>query len=395
MKPVKMLGLAALLSLMAMAFVDTSSAIAESTALCKKDAGANVCPEGQLITHVHEATSSSNKAKLLTALDSSLGQHVHEATSSGSKARLLSSVVSIECDALFLGEVTSSTPLTFLGHFTYSNCNTSGGTKCSVTETGEDATVYASKLGHELADTTYAFKLNFKCGFLINCTYNGEGLGGHALGPLLAAQENGEVRIEEQTLKKAGGSFCPETAKLDFLATPLIPSYIAEGSGETESTVLCNEDPGSGESADCGRVERTIECDILFLGNVTSKSNLASPLVITGNFTYTNCETDYKSKCEVKETSGNAAINVEWLGHELADQTYVLEANFHCGFLINCTYDGEGLGGHALGPLLAAQENGEVRIEEHVTHRISGSLCPEIAELDLLTTPLESTYITQ
>jgi hypothetical protein len=68
--------------------------------------------------------------------------------------------------------------------------------------------------------------------------------------------------------------------------------------------------------------------------------------------------------------------------------------NAHCGFLINCTYDGEGLEGHGLGPLLSGTEtNGQVRIEEAVTHRVSG-VCPETAKLDLLTTPLEATSIT-
>jgi hypothetical protein len=79
--------------------------------------------------------------------------------------------------------------------------------------------------------------------------------------------------------------------------------------------------------------------------------------------------------------------------HELGEVTGNGEVNAHCGFFINCTYNGEGLSGHALGPLLSTPANGQVRIEEQTTHKVSGSLCPETAKLDLLTTPLSATYI--
>lgn len=74
----------------------------------------------------------------------------------------------------------------------------------------------------------------------------------------------------------------------------------------------------------------------------------------------------------------------------------------HCGLLINCTYDGEGLVGHALGPLLTGDKedgtgepNGEVRVEKQILNHIKG-ICPELAELDFLITPLEKPiYITE
>jgi hypothetical protein len=73
--------------------------------------------------------------------------------------------------------------------------------------------------------------------------------------------------------------------------------------------------------------------------------------------------------------------------------TYQYEFNFHCGFFINCTYDGENLVGHGLGALTASEENGQTRIEEAVTHKTGGSLCPETVHLDQLITPLEKAYL--
>jgi hypothetical protein len=215
MKSIKVFALVALGALMAMAFIGASSAAAESTVLCLEDPGTGeheACPEGppasQLVTHVHEATLEGNPALLL------------------------SSVVEVKCTALFLGDVTSENglgnPLEVLGNFTYSNCKTSSGKECTVAEiTGTDAKLKLSKSGHELADVTYQLEWNVHCGFLINCTYDGEGLKAHALGPLLASEPNGETRIEEQVMHRVSG-FCPETAKLDLLTTPLEAVHIAE-----------------------------------------------------------------------------------------------------------------------------------------------------------------------
>jgi hypothetical protein len=203
-----MLGLAAVAALMAMAFVGASSAMAESTALCKLDAvplTEEKCPANELINHVHERNLPNNPGLLL------------------------SSVANILCEVvLFLGDVTSANllgnPLEILGHFTYTDCMTEGGTACTVTELSTHTILKVLKLGHELADVTAGLggEVNAHCGFFINCTYNGEGLVGHALGPLLASETNGEVRVEEQTTHKTGGSLCPETAKLDLLTTPYL-----------------------------------------------------------------------------------------------------------------------------------------------------------------------------
>ena len=195
MKPIKMFSLPVLAALMAMAFVGAGSAMAESTALCGSDE--EVC---QAITHVHE--TSITKGLLLGA-------------------------VKVECDVLFLGDVEKTgAPLEILGHFTYTNCKTSGGTACTVGEVaGTDAKISVLKTAHELSSVTGNGEVTVKCGVLINCTYNGTGLEGHGKGPLLSEKENGEVRLEEQTTNKVKG-FCPETAKLDLLTTPLEATYL-------------------------------------------------------------------------------------------------------------------------------------------------------------------------
>jgi len=118
---------------------------------------------------------------------------------------------------------------------------------------------------------------------------------------------------------------------------------------------------------------------------------LNSPLAISGKFTYTNCVRENGKACEVNETSASSSISVLKTGTELAAVTGNGEVNVHCGVLINCTYDGENLSGHGLGAL-STPSKGEVRLEGQVTHRVKG-VCPETAELDILTQPLEANYI--
>jgi hypothetical protein len=90
MKPIKMFGLAALAALMAMVVIGAPSASAEVTGLCAEDAS----PCGSAVTHVHEI---------------SVGH-----------AKLLSSFATVECEALFLGEVVEEgAPLIIEGTFTY------------------------------------------------------------------------------------------------------------------------------------------------------------------------------------------------------------------------------------------------------------------------------------
>ena len=205
MKPIKMLGLAALAALMAMAFVGASSAMAETTSLCSVDPGTGeheVCPEGQLMKNIHE-------------------------TSVG-RIFFLNSVLNVECEMLFGGEVITAgllgRPLEIKGNFKYSNCTST----CEVTESTISALLKLLREGHERGSLTGEWKIKFHCGTFINCTYKGTGLKGTAKGPLLSSGEepNGSVSLQEQVLQ-GSGLFCPAEVKLDLLTTPLLPTYIA------------------------------------------------------------------------------------------------------------------------------------------------------------------------
>lgn len=191
-----MFGFAALAAVMAMAFVGASSAMAGSTALCKVDQ--SPCAAGNVITHVHEVTSA--KAKLL-------------------------SIITVECDVLFLGDVSGASlanPLVIVGDFTYTNCGS-----CEVTETSAKSTIKVLRTAAELAEVTGEGKVFVDCGAALECEYNGVGLKGHGLGAL-TAPPNGSVSLLNQvTTKTGGGFFCPKEAKLDITTSALTPTYIS------------------------------------------------------------------------------------------------------------------------------------------------------------------------
>jgi len=203
-KAIKMIGLAALAALMAMAFAGATSAMAESTELCSVDE--TPCAEGNVVTHVHE-------------------------TSVG-KAKLLSSVGTTECNVLYLGEdisevMEAGAPLALSGSFTYTEC-TLGGSSCTATEENGPGEIEVLREGHEKAKVTGEGLVHLVCSGFIDCSYTGTGLVGTAKGPLLSTQKNGEVTLSEQTTnKEAGGFLCSKTAKLDITTTPLSATYVS------------------------------------------------------------------------------------------------------------------------------------------------------------------------
>jgi hypothetical protein len=200
-KPIKMLGLVVVAALTAMALAGASSAMAESTHLCSVDT-AGACAGGNIITHVHEVTLT------------------------GEKAKLLSSILNVECDVLFLGDTVAGTsaPLEVSGGFSYSNCNNN----CTATEENAPAEIEVLKEGHETAKVTGEGLVHLVCGAFINCRYNGEGLVGSGVGPLLSTGLlNGHTIISEAITNKESGSLCPSTAKLDINLHPLVHTYIA------------------------------------------------------------------------------------------------------------------------------------------------------------------------
>ena len=159
MKPIKMLGLAVMAAVMAMAFVGASSAMAEHTALCKADE--DPCAEADIIAHVHETSVV--------------------------KATLLNEFSNIKCDVLFLGDALGlASPEIIHGTFTYSGCNNF----CSVSEENGPSKIKVLKTATELAEVTGEGLVHVDCPFL-NCSYTGEGLNGHGLGPLTSSQANG------------------------------------------------------------------------------------------------------------------------------------------------------------------------------------------------------------
>jgi hypothetical protein len=202
MKPIKMLGLAALAALMAMAFVGASSAMAESTSLCKTEE--SPCTGSNIITHVHEVTASGAKAKILP-LDKS----------------------TIECAVLFLGDTRTSglgNPLYIDGSFTYTNCTFF----CSITEQNGPASLAVLKTGSELAEVAYSFLIHVNCFGIVVCTYVGTGLEGHGLGALTSTP-NGAVSLSGQELvvdPETSDPECPDDAFLDITTKPLIATYI-------------------------------------------------------------------------------------------------------------------------------------------------------------------------
>jgi hypothetical protein len=195
-KQIKMFGLAALAALMAMALVGATSAMATgSTALCKADE--SPCAAGNIVTHVHEE---------------SIGH-----------AKLLSSFATVECEALFLGDALNgglSNPLVIHGTFTYTCLN-----GCTAEEQNSPAEIKVLRTGTELAEVTGEGLVHVECG--LDCVYNGVGLKGHGLGPLLVGSGNGRVVISGATVNKESGLFCPSTSKLDITTTPLTATYIS------------------------------------------------------------------------------------------------------------------------------------------------------------------------
>jgi hypothetical protein len=203
-KPIKMLGLAALAALMAMTFVAASSAMAGSTSLCKVH-NENPCASGNRISHVHEANS--------------IGFW-----------NFYTSIGNVFCAPLFLGDVKSANnlgaPLIISGTSSFSGCTSSFG-NCSVTEENGPSEIKVLRTGHETATVTYQFLVHIVCSPWLNCRYTGVGLTATANGPLLSSGENGELSISGQELIKESGALCPASGELEVIMEPLSATYIS------------------------------------------------------------------------------------------------------------------------------------------------------------------------
>ena len=194
-------------------------------------------------------------------------------------------------------------------------------------------------------------------------------------------------------------------------------AFVGASTAMATSTALCKEDPVNLTEEKCpaGKLvthvhEATLAgspavllssagnvlCDALFLGD-TLESGLGNPLKIHGHFTYTNCVRHKifggTEACTVSEVSADSLIEVLKEGHETGKVTGNGEVKVECGSVINCTYDGENLIGTAKGPLLSTMLNGDVTVTNQTTHSTGGAFCPATGKLDIMTTPLEHTYI--
>jgi hypothetical protein len=196
---------------------------------------------------------------------------------------------------------------------------------------------------------------------------------------------------------------------LAAIAALLAMAFVGASSAmATGSTALCSSDQATCSSPVTHVHETTlagakaillakpeVKCDVLFLGDALN-SGLANPLVIHGNFTYTNCE----GGCSAEEENGPTELKVLREASELAKVTSGTGGgaglvHLECPFGVDCYYVGSGLVGHALGPLTAGVEtNGQVSLSNQtVAEEDPSFFCPDSGKLDIKTTPLAATYI--
>jgi len=184
---------------------------------------------------------------------------------------------------------------------------------------------------------------------------------------------------------------------LAALAALMAMAFVGAGSAMAEETALCPADEEQCATPvthlHAVSVEKmkllsnltNIECNILYLGETVEE--LSSPLVLIGNFTYTNC-----GSCTVTEENGPGELYLLKTGHEKAKLTLEWLMHVNCFGFINCYYTGAGLEGVAKGPLLPFVEEGE--FGNAVLNFEKGSFCPEGTKLDYWVNSLSSVYIT-
>lgn len=150
----------------------------------------------------------------------SSGTHI-EASVVG-KATLTNSITNVTCEASTVeGETTSSggsgaTVVTgTISELTFENCETAGGTSCTVATQGFPAMADVQYLSGDNGSMTVTPEghgepgAHVTCGFFINCTFTTSSITLDVLGGSPA-----HVTASEEVLNRSGG-FCPSTAKWD------------------------------------------------------------------------------------------------------------------------------------------------------------------------------------
>jgi hypothetical protein len=201
MRLIKLVPIAAIITVAALALFGASSAMASDTALCTTDSAGSTCPPGQLTSHVH-----------LTVII---------------RIILLNSIQNVQCGALFLGDVQNPTllgsPLEIAGNLTYTNCTTG----CEAKQISAETTVKVLQTAPELSEVKGEGEVLVNCSLILHCVYNGNGLTGHGLGGLTTnAAEKGHTTFSGAALEKVSGLLCPSSASLDALFESLEKQYL-------------------------------------------------------------------------------------------------------------------------------------------------------------------------
>ena len=313
----------------------------------------------------------------------------------GTEPKLLSSIGTVACEkSSIAGETTAETgePLslkvtavTFEG-----NCHL-GGTSCTVTTTVLPTSPSLKATGE--GDGTLSLEgaeVNFHCGFLLNCTYR----------EIPALQFEGgnpaSFGAEGLSLTKSKG-LCPETSKLDatYTLTEPAPAYAVESAGQTR-LCLCTATeevtiekfiepviyPANTSFSAKGTEPKllssigTVACEKSSIaGETTAETGEPLSLKVTAVTFEGNCHLGGTS-CTVTTTVLPTSPSLKATGE--GDGTLSLEGaevNFHCGFLLNCTY-------REIPALQFEGGNPASFGAEGLSLTKSKGLCPETSKLD-------------
>ncbi len=206
MKSIKTLGIAAVLAVVAMAFLGTSSAMAGNTAMCSSNVGGELaCPPEKQVTSFHAVALNSG---------------------------FLTSVGNVTCkEALAEGSVLGldAPQISHLTKFNWTSCTSSLGGACTVTTTKLGLILFlktAANLGTVVYDNLI---FRIVCAPFIDCEYTPVGET-HLLGstlPLLGGESNGGFGGTKVSLSPTGplDAPCPE-ASWDFFYESLTPLWV-------------------------------------------------------------------------------------------------------------------------------------------------------------------------
>lgn len=195
MKLVKLCALAGLTAVLAMILVAPSSAMAESTALCKVDA--NPCFEANWVKSVHFVAEN---------------------------ILIEPSGYEYSCDALIAAEALGlgSPEVLHVTSLQYTNCG--GGCTRTTLKAG---TLKVLRTGNETAEVVgEGGEILVKCGSGIHCVFDLGGTAGQLSGPLLT-KSNAHLTYVEALLHKIGGLLCPEEVRLSALFEALEAFYVS------------------------------------------------------------------------------------------------------------------------------------------------------------------------